>query len=74
VNILSWAFAVVQSEDADRVGSHKFITCMPKEVVVTSNFLCFYYLGREGLKKIEEASPGGAGRNRTLGFEKVGKI
>ena len=31
----------------------------------------YYFLTDEGLHKIGEASPGGAGRNRTLGQEKL---
>lgn len=34
-------------------------------------FLRFYFLTREGLQKLGEASPGGAGRNRTLGLKKL---
>jgi type I restriction enzyme, S subunit len=42
--------------------------------VTTSEFLRFYFLTDEGLEKLGEASPGGAGRNRTLGLEALGKI
>jgi type I restriction enzyme S subunit len=65
---------VVKDEDEGRVGSHRFITCLPKPGVVTSDFLCFYFLTSEGLEKIQLASPGGAGRNRTLGLKKLEKI
>lgn len=75
-NVFAWegAIAVVQPEDAGRVGSHRFITCVPKRGVVTAEFLRFYFLTEEGLQKIGEASPGGAGRNRTLGLAKLAKI
>ncbi len=75
-NVFSWegAIAVVQSKDAGRVGSHRFITCVPKPSVTTSEFLRFYLLTDEGIEKIREASPGGAGRNRTLGLKKLEKI
>ncbi|MCF6156160.1 MAG: hypothetical protein E3K36_13155 [Candidatus Brocadia sp.] len=68
------AVAVAKLTDAGRVGSHRFITCAPKKGVATSNFLCFYFLTKEGLAKLGEASPGGAGRNRTLGIEALSKI
>jgi type I restriction enzyme S subunit len=58
----------VRPEDHDRVGSHRYITCVPEEGVATSPFLCFYFLTDEGLELIRAASPGGAGRNRTLGL------
>lgn len=75
-NVFAWegAIAVAQPEDAGRVGSHRFITCVPQPGVATAGFLCFYLLTPEGLEKIREASPGGAGRNRTLGLEKLMRI
>lgn len=75
-NVFAWegAIAVAQPEDKGRFGSHRFITCVPKEGVATSEFLRFYYLTAEGLRKIGEASPGGAGRNRTLGLTKLAVI
>jgi type I restriction enzyme S subunit len=75
-NVFAWegAIAVAQPEDVGRVGSHRFITCVPKPGVTTADFLCFYFLTPEGLDKIGKASPGGAGRNRTLGLEKLADI
>jgi type I restriction enzyme S subunit len=76
MNVFAWegAIAVVQPEDQGRVGSHRYITCVPKEGIVTAPFLCFYFLTPEGLAHIGEASPGGAGRNRTLGLRKLEQI
>ena len=75
-NVFSWegAIAVVQPEDEGRVGSHRFITCVPKPGITTAEFLRFYLLADEGIEKVREASPGGAGRNRTLGLKKLEKI
>jgi type I restriction enzyme S subunit len=75
-NVFAWegAIAVVDQRDEGRVGSHRFITCVPKQGITTSEFLCFYLLAGEGIEKIREASPGGAGRNRTLGLKKLEKI
>ncbi len=75
-NVFAWegAIAVAQPEDEGRFGSHRFITCVPKQYVVTAEFLRFYFLTDEGLRKIGEASPGGAGRNRTLGLAKLAEI
>lgn len=75
-NVFAWegAIAVAQPEDEGRVGSHRFITCVPRSGVVTADFLCFYFLTSEGMERIGEASPGGAGRNRTLGLEKLAEI
>ena len=75
-NVFSWegAIAVVQPEDEGRVGSHRFITCVPKPSITTADFLRFYLLTEVGLEKVRQASPGGAGRNRTLGLKKLEKI
>lgn len=75
-NVFAWegAIAVAQPEDEGRFGSHRFITCVPKQGIVTAEFLRFYFLTDEGLRKIGEASPGGAGRNRTLGLAKLAEI
>lgn len=75
-NVFAWegAVAVVQSCDKGRVGSHRFLTCVPLPNTVTADFLLFYFLTREGLQRLGEASPGGAGRNRTLGLKKLETI
>jgi type I restriction enzyme S subunit len=76
MNVFAWegAVAVAKPEDKGRYGSHRFITCVPRKEVITANFLCFYFLTEEGLEKLGEASPGGAGRNRTLGLTTLSKI
>lgn len=75
-NVFAWegAIAVARSEDSGRFGSHRFITCVADAKVTSANFLRYYFLSEEGLLKIREASPGGAGRNRTLGLEKLMNI
>lgn len=72
-NVFAWegAIAVAKQEDAGRFGSHRFITCVPKENLALSSFLAFHFLTRKGLEQIGDASPGGAGRNRTLGLTKL---
>lgn len=76
MNVFAWegAIAVAQKVDAGRVGSHRFITCVADPAVATAEFVRFYLLTREGLDEIGKASPGGAGRNRTLGVEALMKI
>lgn len=72
-NVFAWegAIAIAQPEDAGRFGSHRFITCHANPELTTAEFLRYYFLTDEGLLKIGDASPGGAGRNRTLGLEKL---
>lgn len=75
-NVFAWegAIAIAQKEDNNRVGSHRYITCVPHNDIATSEFLCFHFLTPQGLHDIGEASPGGAGRNRTLGLKKLEAI
>ena len=72
-NVFAWegAIAVAQQEDHDRVASHRFISCVPDSEKVSSEFLCYHFLTPKGMEDIGHASPGGAGRNRTLGLKKL---
>ncbi len=74
--VFAWegAVAIAQPQDDGRVGSHRFLTCVPDERRATADFLRFYLLTTEGLQKLGDASPGGAGRNRTLGLKKLDAI
>lgn len=74
--VFAWegAVAVAKSKDVGRVGSHRFLTCVPREGIATSTFLCFHFLTEQGLEQLGEASPGGAGRNRTLGLKALESI
>lgn len=75
-NVFAWegAIAVAGQQDSGRVGSHRFISRVPIRNMASSRFLCFYFLTDEGLEQIRAASPGGAGRNRTLGLESLDNI
>ena len=75
-NIKAWegAFAVAQTEDHNRVGSHRYLTCVPVEGLTTASFIWFYLQSQEGLEKVAVASPGSADRNRTLGQKALGAI
>jgi len=72
-NVFSWegAIAVVQEVDRGRFGSHRYITCVPKPDLATPEFLRSWLLTDAGMAYILEASPGAAGRNRTLGLKKL---
>ena len=74
--VFAWegAVAIAQDEDEGRVGSHRFLTCVPVPGGPSVEFLLYYFLSREGLRSLGEASPGGAGRNRTLGLKKLAAI
>jgi type I restriction enzyme S subunit len=68
-NIKAWegAFAVAGADDHGRVGSHRYLTCVPTQGLATADFIWFYLQTSEGLGKVQSASPGSADRNRTLG-------
>ncbi|MCY4597831.1 MAG: restriction endonuclease subunit S, partial [Bryobacterales bacterium] len=74
--VFAWEGAVAIARDGDegRVGSHRFLTCVPEPGGPSVEFLLYYFLSREGLRCLGEASPGGAGRNRTLGLKKLAAI
>ncbi len=75
-NIKAWegAFAVAGANDHGRVGSHRYLTCVPAAEVMSSHFLYFYLQTREGLEKVQAASLGSADRNRTLGQSRLEAI
>ena len=72
-NVFAWegAIAVAKREDAGRFGSHRFMSCVADHRLASADFLRYYFLTDAGMEKIRKASPGGAGRNRTLGLEKL---
>lgn len=74
--VFAWEGAVAIASDGDRgrCGSHRFLTCVCDPEQVVAEWLRFFFLSPEGLSLLGEASPGGAGRNRTLGLEKLARI
>ncbi|MDQ7777821.1 MAG: hypothetical protein Q4615_19110 [Paracoccus aminovorans] len=75
-NIKAWegAFAVAGDDDHGRVGSHRYLTCVPNPETATADFLWFYLQSPEGLSAVQSASPGSADRNRTLGVKRLEAI
>ena len=69
-NVFAWgkAIAVAREEDHDRVGSHRFITYVPHEKKVTSEFLCHHFLNDRGIRRNSGASPV---RQRKLDFSRM---
>lgn len=72
-NIKAWegAVAIVQPDDDGRVGSHRYISCVPDPDVTSADFLFYYFQTPEGNEKLNTASPGSADRNRTLNTKKL---
>jgi type I restriction enzyme S subunit len=74
--VFAWegAVAVARDADAGRVGSHRFLTCVVHTDQAFAEYLCFHFLTSEGLSALGDASPGGAGRNRTLGLQALAAV
>jgi type I restriction enzyme S subunit len=70
VNIVfAWEQAVAKTTIAEKgmIASHRFPMYKPKEGVLNLDFLVYYFKTPRGKHLLGLASPGGAGRNRTLG-------
>lgn len=76
MNVFAWegAIAVAKPEDDGRVASHRFMMHEADPAQATAEFLCHHLLTDRGMEHIRAASPGSAGRNRTLGITKLHAI
>lgn len=74
--VFAWEGAVAVASESERgmIGSHRFLTCVADRSQVDPLFLSYWFRRSEGRDKLLWASPGGAGRNRTLGIEKLAAI
>lgn len=70
-NVFAWEGALAVASESERglIGSHRFMTWIPRNADrVNVRYLWHYFLSEPGLLHIRRASPGSAGRNRTLGI------
>ncbi len=74
--IFAWeqAVAFTTKAEAGMIASHRFPMFLPKSNVCDVRFLKFAFLTPTGKHILGLASPGGAGRNRTLGQDEFDKI
>lgn len=75
-NVFAWegSVAVARKEDEGRFGSHRYITCKVDNRLANTSFLFRYITTPDGIELLKRASPGGAGRNRTLGLSALAAI
>lgn len=75
-NVFAWegAVAVARPEDDGRYGSHRYITCAVNTKEAVTDFLFQYLTTPAGITSLTLASPGGAGRNKTLGLGALADI
>lgn len=76
VNIVfAWERAVAKTTEAENgmIASHRFPMYKPKKDVVDLNYITEYFITKRGQNVLILASPGGAGRNKTLGQKEFAK-
>jgi type I restriction enzyme S subunit len=71
-NVFAWegAIGVASDHDAGRIGSHRFMTFVPKDGRIDTSWAAWFFLSEPGLELVRAASPGSAGRNRTLAIDR----
>lgn len=70
VNIVfAWEHAVAKTSDQESgfIASHRFPMFIPRKKRVDLRFFTIFFLSKRGKHLLGLASPGGAGRNKTLG-------
>lgn len=63
------AIGLASEAETGYIGSHRFMTYVVDPEVADANYLRYYFLSDHGLEQVRRASPGSAGRNRTLGID-----
>ncbi len=71
-NVFAWegAVAIARTTEAGMIGSHRFVTYRVDPSKATAEFLKLFFTTPQGLEVLLKASPGSAGRNKTLGLER----
>lgn len=75
-NVFAWEGAVALAGEADAglVGSHRFMTWVPRDSSVRADWMALYLTSPAGLEGLQRASPGSAGRNRTLAVSRLNAV
>lgn len=76
VNIVfAWERAVAKTTEKENgmIASHRFPMYKPKEDIVDLDYITEYFVTKRGQNVLILASPGGAGRNKTLGQKEFAK-
>ena len=71
-SVFAWEQAIGKTTQSEvgMIGSHRFPMYRPVNDRVDVDYLISYFLTKRGTDILEAASPGGAGRNKTLGQER----
>jgi type I restriction enzyme S subunit len=72
-NVFAWEGAIAVASDAERgmIGSHRFMTFVPVGDCIDIRWASWFFRSEPGLELIRKASPGSAGRNRTLAIDRL---
>jgi type I restriction enzyme S subunit len=75
-NVFAWEGAIAVASDAEsgRIGSHRFMTFVPASDCIDVRWAAWFFQSEPGLKLLQRASPGSAGRNRTLAIARFREI
>lgn len=75
-NVFAWegAIAVASEAEAGMIGSHRFMTFVPSDGRIDVRWAAWFLRSEVGLALILRASPGSAGRNRTLAIDRFEAI
>lgn len=70
--VFAWEQAIEKTtqNEVGMIGSHRFPMYRPADDRIDIDYLISYLMTKRGKDILEAASPGGAGRNRTLGQER----
>ncbi len=73
--VFAWEQAIgkTTTNEVGMIGSHRFPMYRPINGQVDIDYLISYFLTKRGTDILEAASPGGAGRNKTLGQDRFFK-
>ena len=77
VNIVfAWERAVAKTTEKEKgmIASHRFPMYKPKKDIVDLDYITEYFITKRGQNVLILASPGGAGRNKTLGQKNLPKV
>jgi type I restriction enzyme S subunit len=71
-NVFAWegAVAVAGLSESGKIGSHRFMTFTPIDNQIDTTWAAWFFRSESGLELIGRASPGSAGRNRTLAIDR----
>lgn len=77
VNIVfAWEQAIAKTSNNERgfIASHRFPQFLPKEDKCDIDYLVYFFKTSKGKYLLQLASPGGAGRNKTLGQKEFDRL